>query len=157
MHLNIDNVIQWKGHIKVITVHQNGRIQIDEFDNLVMNAAKNAYAGFLSAGIPVDLTIRYMGVGSSNTAVAATQTQLVSEQFRQQVTVQAAGSTGVMVTTTYISPFNCNAFTTQELAWFAGPLATVTANSGLMIARVLYSHAKTSLESITVTRTDTFS
>jgi hypothetical protein len=65
-----------------------------------------------------------------------------------------AGGTNKMTTITVIAPAEANVNIT-ELAWF-GSDATSTANSGTMIARVAYTRAKNSGESLQVNRQDTF-
>lgn len=126
-----------------------------KFHNMIMNVGKDMARDLLRDTI-VDGKIRYLGVGTSSTAVAATQTQLVAESIRKAVTKFTAGTTGKLVTTTYLAPGEAN-FQINELGWFAGPNASATANSGIMISRVLYAKLKTSLESIQVDREDTFS
>lgn len=124
----------------------------NEIKDVWFNAVRDAMKGLVT-----DLEIKYLAWGSSSTANSASQTTLVAEFGRKQVTEQDDGSTGELVTTTYISPSEAVGTTIEELGWFAGASATATANSGILVARVLYHRAKTTLESIQVERTDTIS
>ncbi len=114
------------------------------------NAIRDAMKGLVS-----DLEIKYLAWGSSNTANSPSQTTLVAEFGRKQVTAQEDGDTGELVTTVYISPSEATGATIEELGWFAGASTSGSADSGILVARVLYSRAKTNLESIQVERTDT--
>lgn len=127
-----------------------------EKSNLIVSAGKNMLRDVLR-GTVTDGDIKYMGWGTSNAAVAAGQTALTSEVGRKLVTAQTPGATGVLTTTTYIAPADAAGLTINELGWFAGAAATGSANSGIMIARILYSKIKTNLESIQVDRIDTIS
>ncbi|MFK7695922.1 hypothetical protein [Paenibacillus sp. HJGM_3] len=148
----ISEKVGWHGRIKVTITYRDGSVDVEEFDNLITNAGKNLLRDALQ--VFTDCEIKYMAWGSGTTAPAATQTQLVSEAGRKAVTRQTAGGTGVGVTTVYLAPFDANV-QIQELGWFAGATATSAANSGVMIARVLFSRLKNNLESIQVDRTDT--
>lgn len=106
-----------------------------------------------------DTGIRYMAWGSDNTAPAAGNTTLGTEDGRKAVTSFSDTGTGAKKTTTYLAPGEANQ-TLEELGWFASSTATASADSGIMLARVLYpggAHTKDSGESIQVDRTDTIS
>ena len=145
----------WTGKVRIEILNLDGSVkETIELENEIKNLALNAARDRLK-GSGTNLQILYMAWGSSNTANAKTQTQLVGEFGRKQITSQSDGATGIENTTTYIAPFEGNTPKIEELGWFAGT-ATGTANSGLLVARVLYSHQKTNLESINVVRSDTF-
>jgi hypothetical protein len=146
----------WKGYVRcVVTDHDSGDVTVDEFPNLIVNAGKNLMRDILG-GFATDARIRYLGVGTSSTAPAATDTQLVAENMRKAATsYDNSIGTGQNKTTTYLAPGDAN-INIQELGWFATATATGTANSGVMVARTLYSHNKNAGESISVQRTDTF-
>jgi len=146
--------IPWHGKIKIIARHKDGTEEVTELENIITDAGKNLLRGFLD-GTVTDGAIKYVALGASSTTPAAGDTQLGDERFRKQVTKQETGSAGVLDTTVYIAPYEANDFIIEEIGWFAGANATETANSGVMIARVLYSRAKTELESLQIVRTDT--
>jgi hypothetical protein len=84
-------------------------------------------------------------------------TKLEDEKWRKQTTAQYPDSAqaGVLYTELFVADFEANDFKCEEIAWFAGAGATATKDTGIMIARVLYSRQKTNLESWTIRRTDT--
>lgn len=145
--------IKWSGRVRITTRYADGTEEVEEFENLITNDGLDLLASALGG---VDSEIKYMAWGTDNTAPAAGDSTLVAESGRKVVTSQAAGSTGVYTTTTYLAPQEANV-SIEELGWFAGASASATADSGVLVARVLYSRAKSDLESITVERTDTLS
>jgi hypothetical protein len=146
----------WKGWVRVeIQNHDSGDLLVDEFPNLIVDAGRNLARDVLG-GYVTDGKIRYVGVGTSSTAPAAGQTQLVAESFRKIATsYDNTIGPGQNKTTHYLAPGEANV-NIQELGWFASPSAGAGANTGVMIARTLYSHNKNSGESISVQRTDSF-
>ena len=105
-----------------------------------------------------DPALRYMAWGSGITAAAAGDTVLDTEAGRKAITSFAAGATGVMVSTTYLSPAEGNG-SLAELGWFATDTATATVDTGVLIARVLYpggTWVKDAGYSLQLDRTDTF-
>lgn len=151
--VKVTEAAPWDGHV-VVTVRKPGRRgRVTVIDNLIVDAGKALLAQALRDGTALP-EISYVAVGSSSTAPAAGDTTLGTETFRKAVTVQEEGaSSNKTVTTTYIAPYEANG-QIEELGWFGGA-ATGTADSGTLIARVLYSKLKDNLESIQIERTDT--
>jgi len=147
--------ITWKGIIKVVVKSEDKSELELQFHNDIVNTGLNMVRDAL-AGDVTDLRIKYMAWGSSNQAVDPGDTKLVAEEGRKAVTLQADGGTGEQITTVYLAPGEANSPKIEELGWFAGADASEVADSGIMVARTLYSHQKTSLESIQVVRTDKF-
>lgn len=147
------STVRWKSNVAIVVRDLEGRI-IDrqELHNQIKDVGLNILRDALNGTVA---EIRYLAWGTDSTANATNQTKLVAESGRKAVTTQAAGGTGVMVTTTYIAPYEA-IVSIEELGWFAGTGATAVADSGVLVSRVLYSRAKTALESIQVVRTDTF-
>lgn len=105
-------------------------------------------------GLVTNTQILYVAVGTSSTAPAVTDTQLGAEVFRKTLTSNANGaSAGQGVFTLYLSPQDIAGTVIAEVGWFAGSSANATANSGVLVARALYSHTKTNQESINVSFT----
>lgn len=148
----------WLGRYRVIVRDaKTGRFRPGGgvFSNTITNAGKNLMRDALNGAV-TDAQIKYMGVGTNNTAPAVTDTQLGAESMRKAVTSRDnTVGTGQNKTTVYLAPGEAN-IAIAELGWFAGSGASGAANSGVMVARVLYSHTKTSGESISVARTDSF-
>jgi hypothetical protein len=145
----------WFENILIEVRNEKGIIvDTTQHSNKVMNGGLNWIADSLrsTAFTP---KITYLAIGGTSSAISSTQTALSTETFRKLVTNQTSGAVGVCNTITYIAPSEALG-TIAELGWFAGTSATAVAGSGCMISRYLYAHTKTALESITVTRTDTF-
>jgi hypothetical protein len=160
MKVNDKTKMSW--NVQVTIINPDGSVkEVTTLKNSLTNTAFNTMAAFIAgtAGVS-DAQIQYIAWGSSATAFDATQTTLFAELGRKQVVNYSVGGTGAIATNAYLSPYDAAGQTINELGWFIGnalnPVSLV-ANSGLMYARVLYTHAKTNLESISVIRTDTFS
>jgi hypothetical protein len=143
-----------KGNVKIIAHKPDGSQEsidlANTYTNGWLNAIRNAWK---NAGL-ADLQIKYMAWGSDNTAESAAHTKLLAEFGRKQITSQAEGLDGELVTTVYVSPEEGTETTIRELGWFGGPDASEDADTGIMVARVRYSRAKTNLESLDIVRTD---
>lgn len=151
-------------HAGVITViarlaepdERGAVLDVARIHNTVSNDFHNLERDML-AGAVMDAKVRYLGVGTDATAPGAAQHHLFAEGFRKAVAKwDTTPGTGILTTTTTVAG-NEAVFNIQELAWFASPSATVTTDSGVMLARVLYSRNKTNLEALQVVRTDTYS
>ena len=124
--------------------------------NLITDDGLNMFRDALK-GTVTDCKIKYVALGNDATAPANNQTTLVAEQFRKIVTSQNVDpvTAGKLYTELYIADTEANSFKCEEVAWFAGSAASATVDTGIMIARVLYSRQKSSTESWTIRRTDT--
>ncbi|GEM_PF-1875023 len=158
--MNDKAITSWLGQWEIIAHDAQGReLWRDEVrPNLITDAGLNMIRDILRGTI-TDGKIKYVALGNGTTAPDPSQTQLVAEQFRKQVTSQNPDpvTPGKLYTELYIADTEANNFKCEEIGWFAGAEATATANTGIMIARVLYSRQKSSTESWTIRRTDTIS
>lgn len=152
--MRISEFIAWKGLVRVEVRGPRG-LEVVEFANLITDAGLNYIRDLLDGAISGDTAIRYIALGDSSTLPAASDTKLGNEIFRKQITQQTTPGTGQLQTICYIAPYEC-AQQIEEIGWFAGPGATSAKDSGVLVARVLYSRNKTNLESLQITRTDTF-
>lgn len=145
----------WAGTITVVRRDLAGLV-LDrvEFPNMITDAGLNLLRDVLSGAV-ADAEIKYVALGAGSTAAAPGDTALVDEQFRKAVTAQSAAGTGALDTTLYVAPAEATEFEIREIGWFAGPDATSEADSGVLVARVLYQRQKTNLESIQIDRRDT--
>jgi hypothetical protein len=145
----------WTGTIRITVYnHETGETTVEEFSNLITNAGHNHLRSLLDGNI-TDGKIKWVAFGTSNTTPAATDTKLGAEVIRKQVTTQIENAgAGSLLTRVFLLPSDIAGTTVQEIGWFAGVNATSAQDSGTMIARVLYSHAHTSTESVQVDRTD---
>lgn len=152
--LHVHEAVGWQGHVTVTARQPDGSLTVERFRNLITNAGLNLLRDALG-GYATDGQIKYVALGSGATAPAASDTGLALEEFRKAVTSQSAPATGELLTRLYVAPDEATTFTIRELGWFAGPAATSTPGSGVLVARVLYERTKTSLESLQIDRTDT--
>ncbi|MCG8541249.1 MAG: hypothetical protein MJA82_15135 [Clostridia bacterium] len=127
-------------------------------NNLITDAGLNILRDMLKGDI-TDAQIKYVALGSSIISPDSSDTKLWDEQFRKSVTSRNNDPVipGKLYTELYISDIEANSFRCEEIGWFAGVGAAETKDSGIMIARVLYSRQKSSTESWTIRRTDTIS
>lgn len=110
---------------------------------VVTNVGLNVFVGATSTPI-----ITYVAVGTSSTTPTVTDTQLGAEVFRKGISSITPGiAPGEVLFNMYLGPSDAVGVNIQEVGFFGGS-ATGTANSGTLIARGLYVHSKTGLESI---------
>lgn len=147
----------WLGQWEIVIKDKHGNIieRTGLRPNLIEDVGLNMFRDILSGAI-TDGEIKYIALGAGADAPANGHTQLISEQFRKQITSQTnlAGA-GVLETIGFIADTEANGIQVAEIGWFAGAGATGEANTGIMIARVLYNREKTNLESWTIRRVDT--
>ena len=147
-------MLNWQGDLNIKSFDKDGNlIQEDKLKNLITTAGKNLLSQALRES-NTDCEIKYIAIGSDNTAVTTGDTALGNETFRKQVTSQAAGAAGVTITNLYVAPEEAVG-TIEEIGFFSGASASATTDSGTLFARVLYSRTKTAVESIQIERTDT--
>lgn len=96
--------------------------------------------------------ITYVAIGSGTNTPTSSDTQLQTETFRKAVTTYTSGGTGELLISMFLGPSDAVGTDIEEVGLYGGSSATSTPNSGVLIARGLWSHpGKTSSESITLT------
>ena len=145
--------IGWQGIWNIqIKNKDTGQIEETQIKNRVMNAALDELLKVLQ-GDTTDLEIKYLALGTSNTAVTDTQTQLGTEIFRTQL--QSSSKTGTGELTSLFIVLDSEAVgQIEEIGIFGGSSASASANSGTLISRILWSRNKTASEEIQFTRID---
>ena len=79
-------MLNWQGDINIKAFDKNGKlIQEDNVKNLITSAGKNLLAEGLR-NATLDTEIKFIALGSNNTAPASGDTQLGNETFRKAVT-----------------------------------------------------------------------
>ena len=148
-------MLSWQGDVNIKALDKDGNVlQEDKLKNLITSAGKNLLAESLRNST-LDTEIKFISIGSDNTAPSSGDTTLGNETFRKAVTSQTAGgSVGVTITNLYVAPEEAVG-TIEEIGFHSGSSATSTTDSGVLFARVLYSRTKTAVESIQIERTDT--
>lgn len=146
------NEIGWIGKFNIKVVNKlTGVIEETRF-NRVMDVALDELIKCLQ-GQTTDLEIKYLALGTSNTPVTDSQTQLGNEIFRTPYI--SSEKTAVGELTTVFSALDAEAVgQIEEIGIFSGASATITPNSGKLISRILWSKNKTNLEEIQFTRID---
>ena len=155
-----ENIISnWLGQWE-IEIRENGIVKevVPLQHNLITDVGLNMFRDVLKGTI-TDGKIKYVALGNGATAPANADIKLVAEQFRKVVTSQNVDpvTAGKLYTELYIADTEANAFKCEEIGWFAGVGATAAINTGICIARILYSRQKSATESWTARRTDTIS
>lgn len=147
---------RWRGTIEVVVRDLRGHVlERETFPNLIVNVGLNLLRDALG-GYVTNAAIKYVAIGTSATAPAAGDTQLGAEVFRKVLTgVPNQIGQSQLQTVMWLGPADSVGTIIAEVGWFAGASATATANSGVLVSHVLYSHTHTASESIQFTRTDT--
>ena len=96
--------------------------------------------------------IKYFAFGDDTTPPAVSDVTLGNELFRKQITTITA-SGGNVQSIVNLGSAEAN-FTIREIGVFCGTLATATANSGTLLARVAVNIAKNSNITMNIVRTD---
>ena len=155
----MNDLTAWLGQWE-IEIKENGKVKeiVPIKHNLITDAGLNMLRDMLSGAI-TDAQIKYVALGNGTTAPANADTKLVAEQFRKVVTSRNNDPilSGKLYSELYVADTEANTFKCEEIAWFAGVNATATVNTGICVARILYSRQKSSTESWTIRRTDTIS
>ena len=107
-------------------------LRLDVAENLVVNTGLYMAGDILIDVVNTGLT--YQAIGTSNTAVAASDTTLVAEAARAQAS--ARSRTGAVITvTTFFVAADCT-YNIKEVGIF-GNAATAVADSGTLFSRAL--------------------
>ena len=145
------------GRYIVEITKKDGSKEVKEFPNMITNLYLEwlAYITTLNSGY--DLGFRYLALGKDGGEILplnGTNSKLGQEVFRKQFTT--VERTGTTVTRTVIINSDEANHHIKEIGIFAGSQATATADSGIMVSRVLFDYDKDELESIKITRIDSF-
>ena len=143
----------WFGGYNIkVTNHLTGEVKEDFIKNQITNTALDAIINILD-NIDPNLDIKYLAVGTDGTALDPDDTTLGTEIFRASFDTSNKTATGEFTTTFTI--FDSEAVGSwKEIGIFCGDSATSTADTGIMLSRILYSRDKTNSEQIDFTRID---
>ena len=152
--MNINNKIKVIGKYEIF---ENGK-KIKEFKNIITNLLLDEMIGILAGYVP-NIDIRYLGLGTDNTAVAVGDTLLGSEYYRSFYIARgltAPPTYGEIVTDFYITSGEGNT-TIEELGIFGGNTANASVDTGTLISHVLWNYTKTSAVELLIRYTVTLS
>lgn len=107
-------------------------------------------------GINPDVGIAYFALGTGTAAPSRTDTALVNEQFRKQVTQQSTSRVGLDCMLTSVCSLSAGEanFTIREIGVFCGSGASGVANTGELLSRVLVNFTKNSNQILNIYRVD---
>lgn len=144
----------WKGKFvfKIRNI-ETGEVKIEEVENRIMDARLDDLINTLD-GVAPDITIKYLAIGTGNTAITDSDTVLDTEYFRTAPSIAPANSGTGEVTTEFRILDNEGNCQIEEVGIFVGAAATGSADSGKLLSRILWSHEKTSSEELTLLRID---
>jgi hypothetical protein len=120
-----------------VQIHNTKGELLWEGHNSTVNSGLNLIVFLLAqqAGVTTYSGLSYCAIGTSNTAIAAGQTQLVAESARLAFTSAVTIVGNQLTVQTYFAAASCSVVI-NEMGIF-GNGATGAANSGTMFARVL--------------------
>jgi hypothetical protein len=99
------------------------------------------------------MELKYLAVGTDNTPITDSDTKLGNEIFRTQFTSSSVTGTAELTSLAIILEAEAIG-TIEEIGIFAGSTATVSADSGILVSRILWHRVKTSNDEIQFTRID---
>ena len=148
----MNSKLGWNGNFKIKVKEKNIIKEEIIIKNRLTNLALNTIINILD-NIDSDLNIKYIAIGTSSTALNDSDAQLGNEIFRAQF--DTSNNTDIGEFTTTFSILESEAVNQwEEIGIFCGDSATSSANTGIMLSRILYSRNKTSLEEISISRKD---
>jgi len=132
---------------------KTGEIKKEIIKNIITNEAVNALIDCFVDTTP-DLKITYLAVGTDNTAVSVTDAILGAEIFRTEPSTDAVRVATGQVNTEFILLDSEAVTSIKEIGIFVGASATVTADTGTLLSRALWTKEKSSSEEIHIKRID---
>jgi len=148
----------WQGmtlpEAKAYALRQGWLVDENTVHNLVMTGGKNWEAQMIGGLQTVGIT--YCAIGTGSTAPLVSDTQLAAEAARMAITL-ATVAVNVLTIDAWFAAASCN-YAIGEAGWFAGPTATGTSNSGVLVAHYLqpYNNSGGSPNDLTLEWIDTF-
>lgn len=130
-------------------VDRNGKHVVH---NKIMDTVLDQLSRVLQNDTP-DLEIKYLAIGTGDSPTVGNETQLGAEIFRTLYQTRTNPSTGVITHTFIVTDSEAIALW-KEIGIFGGSTATITANTGTLISRVLFTKDKLAGEEVQIQRTD---
>lgn len=138
-------------NVGLFEIYVNGEFS-ERIFNRVMDVVIQSQLDILK-GIGANLDIKYLALGTDNTPITDTDTQLGNEIFRTAYVERTEPGTA-QLQHRFIALTSDAVAQIEEIGIFGGATATSTANTGILISRILWSRNKTNSEEITFIRTD---
>lgn len=152
------------GHFNIFSINTKNNIikLLLSKENLIMTRFFNYDSlPIIGTNTADDVKFRHCGIGDDNTAPTSTNTTLNNEVYRVELAYQVTDDAGEAISEFYITDTEFSG-DIEELGIFAGNTsedwnAGAGADTGELLAHVLWSHTKTTSEEILIQRTDTYS
>lgn len=132
----------------------NGDVSEYVVHNRIVNNTINEFANCFIGSRLVDLEIKFLAVGTDDTPVSDTSTQLGAEIFRTQPEIDPVQVSNGRVDTQFALLKNDAVAHIKEVGIFVSATATSTPNSGVLHTRILWDYDKTANEEIIIKRID---
>jgi len=150
----LDNKFGVTGKYKIKIINKDtGLIENEEINNRIMDDVLDELIKVLQ-GTATDLEIKYLALGTDNTAITDTDAALGAEIFRVALTDITKTGTGELTSLAIVLDSEA-VDTIEEIGIFAGAAATAAADSGTLVSRILWTRIKSSSEELQFTRIDT--
>ena len=150
-----EKALEWSGTVNVNTIADAKIVKTEILHNQITNVALNALINALD-NIDPNLELKYIAIGTDDSPLDPSDTTLGTEIFRASVDTSNNNATGEFTTTFTILDSEAVG-SWREIAFFCGDSATASANTGIMLSRLLYSREKTNSEEIQFSRVDSIS
>jgi len=134
--------LKWNGRyeINVIDKRENEIVDKILINNIITEEALVELLKPLY-GDATDIDIKYLAVGTGTASITGVETSLGSELDRYYKVDQT--TSGLNLRTDFTIGSTESQFVIKELGIFAGATATASAETGLLVSRVLYTYDKT--------------
>jgi hypothetical protein len=148
------NKLGWQGEFVIqIRNKDTGEITEERIKNRVMDTVLNQLSETL-LGNSTDLEIKYLALGTDDTPITDTDTQLGAEIFRTPPSVASARTATGSIETEFIVLDTEAVANIEEIGIFVGSTAGAGANTGTLLSRILWKKNKTDSEEFTFKRID---
>jgi hypothetical protein len=147
--------IGWHGEYAIRVVNkETGEVTEEVKINRVMNTVLDKLRSVLE-GVAPNLEIKYLALGTGNTAIADTDSVLDTEIFRTLYVARDNTIGTGKISHTFVVLDSEAVGTIEEIGIFGGSTASGTVDTGTLISRILWHKIKTNQEEIQFIRTDT--
>jgi len=144
----------WNGTFEIsIKNKQTGETKKEVVHNRIMNAGLQEIVKPLY-GTAANLEIKYLALGTGTTAITDNDAALASESVRLSANATLSATATGQVTSEFILTETAMITAIQEIGIFCGTSASLTADVGIMLSRILWYHNHTATEEITFRRID---
>jgi len=147
----------WQGTFEIkIKNKETGEVKQEILHNRIMNVGLQEIVKPLYGGT-ANITIKYLALGTGTTAITDNDAALATESIRMSADSTISATATGQVTSEFVLTETAMITAIQEIGIFCGTSASMTANVGIMLSRILWYHDHTNTEEITFRRIDQIS